>query len=67
MGRHAPRHSERRTGDGRQSLSSAGGGITLKLLDTVTAGLELAKPLDRDTGRTNTDEWQALFFVAGEL
>ncbi|WP_422026123.1 ShlB/FhaC/HecB family hemolysin secretion/activation protein [Pyruvatibacter mobilis] len=54
-------------GDSRQSLSSAGAGIRLTLAEKVSAGFELAKPLDRDTSRTNTQEWQGLFFVSGEL
>lgn len=53
--------------DGRQSLSSAGGGIRILIAERINAGLELARPLDRDTSRTNTREWQALFFVSGEL
>ncbi|WP_428481115.1 ShlB/FhaC/HecB family hemolysin secretion/activation protein [Pyruvatibacter mobilis] len=54
-------------GDSRQSLSSAGAGIRLTLAEKVSAGFELAKPLDRDTSRTNTQEWQGLFFVSGKL
>lgn len=54
-------------GDARQSLSSAGAGIRLTIADDFNAGFELAKPLDRDSSRTNTDEWQALFFLSGLL
>lgn len=54
-------------GDARQSLSSAGAGIRLTFADDFNAGFELAKPLDRDSSRTNTDEWQALFFLSGQL
>jgi len=54
-------------GDARQSLSSAGAGIRMTLAEDYNAGIELAKPLDRDSSRTNTDEWQALFFLSGAL
>lgn len=51
-------------GDSRQSLSSAGFGLRALVADTVNGGIELAKPLDRDTGRTDSQEWQGLFFLA---
>lgn len=54
-------------GDARQSLSSVGAGIRVTFAEDFNAGIELAKPLDRDSSRTNTDEWQALFFLSGAL
>jgi len=48
-------------GPSSDHLSSAGGGLRLRLNDSVRAGLEAAKPLDQRVDSTGDRDWRVFF------